>query len=255
VFWGDESVDKPDSVPTANGRWRSSICDHCCQWPGAIYPETRASSPQTPPQTRERVLLILLRVGFTEPPQSPEVLVVSYTTVSPLPPAGRDLHLVRAGAVCSLWHCPAGRPGWALPTTLLCGVRTFLDRLEVRPRSPDRLVPSSSVPRGLGVIRPDGRATRVRLRARIAAFRIKSAETGRGRARRPPGVSPAGRAAHVSNQNDRNEAFKRQNGCVSNQNDRNAMVIVTAFPGFRSASDGNSGGGCGGSPPHIVKAA
>ena len=29
-------------------------------------------------------------------------------------------------AVCSLWHCPAGRPGWELPTTLLCGVRTFL---------------------------------------------------------------------------------------------------------------------------------
>ena len=32
-----------------------------------------------------------------------------------------------AGAVCSLWHFPAGHPGWALPTTLLCGVRTFLD--------------------------------------------------------------------------------------------------------------------------------
>ena len=29
-------------------------------------------------------------------------------------------------AVCSLWHCPAGHPGWALPTTLLCGARTFL---------------------------------------------------------------------------------------------------------------------------------
>jgi hypothetical protein len=27
----------------------------------------------------------LLRVGFTEPPQSPAALVVSYTTVSPLP--------------------------------------------------------------------------------------------------------------------------------------------------------------------------
>src|SRR4029453_18350715 len=27
----------------------------------------------------------LLQVGFTEPPQSPEALVVSYTTVSPLP--------------------------------------------------------------------------------------------------------------------------------------------------------------------------
>ena len=31
-------------------------------------------------------LLALLRVGFTEPPQSPAALVVSYTTVSPLPP-------------------------------------------------------------------------------------------------------------------------------------------------------------------------
>ena len=30
-------------------------------------------------------------------------------------------------AVCSLWHCPAGHPGWALPTTVLFGVRTFLD--------------------------------------------------------------------------------------------------------------------------------
>jgi len=47
------------------------------------------------------------------------VLVVSYTTVSPL------LRLL--AAVCSLWHCPAGHPGWALPTTLPCGVRTFLD--------------------------------------------------------------------------------------------------------------------------------
>jgi hypothetical protein len=29
-------------------------------------------------------------------------------------------------AVCSLWHCPAGRPGLPLTTTLLYGVRTFL---------------------------------------------------------------------------------------------------------------------------------
>src|ERR1039457_1506235 len=29
-------------------------------------------------------------------------------------------------AVCFLWHCPAGRPGSALPTTLPCGARTFL---------------------------------------------------------------------------------------------------------------------------------
>src|SRR6201989_1758901 len=68
-------------------------------------------------------LLTLLRVGFTEPPQSPAALVVSYTTVSPLP-RRRD-----AGAVCFLWHCPAGHPGSALPTTLPCGARTFLTGL------------------------------------------------------------------------------------------------------------------------------
>ena len=34
-----------------------------------------------------------------------------------------------AGAVCFLWHCPAGHPGSALPTTLSCGARTFLTGL------------------------------------------------------------------------------------------------------------------------------
>ncbi len=79
-------------------------------------------------------LLTLLRVGFTEPPQSPAALVVSYTTVSPLPRAGR-------GAVCFLWHCPAGHPGSVLPTTLPCGARTFLDAapLGATPRPPGRL--------------------------------------------------------------------------------------------------------------------
>ncbi len=68
-------------------------------------------------------LLTLLRVGFTKPPQSPAALVVSYTTFSPLP-----LARPRTGprAVCFLWHCPAGHPGSALPTTLPCGARTFL---------------------------------------------------------------------------------------------------------------------------------
>jgi len=63
--------------------------------------------------------LTLLRVGFTKPLRSPQALVVSYTTVSPLPPA-------RPEAVCFLWHFPAGHPGSALPTTLPCGARTFL---------------------------------------------------------------------------------------------------------------------------------
>jgi hypothetical protein len=33
---------------------------------------------------------------------------------------------VAGEAVCFLWHCPAGHPGSALPTTLPCGARTFL---------------------------------------------------------------------------------------------------------------------------------
>ena len=35
-------------------------------------------------------------------------------------------------AVCFLWHWPAGYPEWALPTTLPCGARTFLEPLAWR---------------------------------------------------------------------------------------------------------------------------
>src|SRR5699024_8133076 len=49
-----------------------------------------------------------LRMGFTQRRRSPDTLVVSYTTVSPLPGRNR--------AVCSLLHWPAGCPGWVLPT-------------------------------------------------------------------------------------------------------------------------------------------
>lgn len=31
-------------------------------------------------------------------------------------------------AVCSLWHCPSGRPAWPLASILPCGARTFLPR-------------------------------------------------------------------------------------------------------------------------------
>ena len=54
--------------------------------------EHRAGRPQTlaqDPRALARIpLLTLLRVGFTKPLGSPRALVVSYTTVSPLPPAG-----------------------------------------------------------------------------------------------------------------------------------------------------------------------
>ena len=64
--------------------------------------------------------LVLLPVGFTEPGRSPDLLVRSYRTVSPLP-------IPRRGeAVCFLWHFPCPRGRWALPTTASCGARTFL---------------------------------------------------------------------------------------------------------------------------------
>jgi hypothetical protein len=65
----------------------------------------------------------LLLVGFAEPPESPRVLVRSYRTVSPLPVRRPE---ATPSAVCSLLHFPAGHPDWALPSTMPCGVRTFL---------------------------------------------------------------------------------------------------------------------------------
>ena len=68
----------------------------------------------------------LLRMGFAKPPRFPGALVVSYTTVSPLP-VPRGVRSPRSSAVCSLLHFPSGRPAWELPSILPCGVRTFLD--------------------------------------------------------------------------------------------------------------------------------
>jgi len=67
---------------------------------------------------------VLLQVGFTEPVPSPGPLVRSYRTVSPLP-AARALPRGPL-AVCSLLHFPWARAPWELPSTLPCGVRTFL---------------------------------------------------------------------------------------------------------------------------------
>src|SRR5882672_7487795 len=53
--------------------------------------------------------------------------VSSYLTISPLP-ADRS-----RPAVYFLLHFPWNRSRWALPTTLPCGVRTFLDPAAKRP--------------------------------------------------------------------------------------------------------------------------
>jgi hypothetical protein len=64
------------------------------------------------------------------------MLVSSYLTVSPLP----RLRQAETEAVCFLLHFPWNHFRWGLPSTLPCGVRTFLDRPEA---GRDRLVDSA----------------------------------------------------------------------------------------------------------------
>jgi len=56
--------------------------------------------------------------------------VVSYTTFSPLP---------RERGGLFLWPCSASHPAWALPSTALCGARTFLALPEGKARPPGPL--------------------------------------------------------------------------------------------------------------------
>jgi len=99
--------------------------------------------------------MTLLRVGFAEPSRSPATLVSSYLTVSPLP-----VPIAEPSAVCSLLHFPSGHPAWALPSTLPCGVRTFLGTHPYGwlPRSPGGLADENGTG-GDGV--PDGVVGRV----------------------------------------------------------------------------------------------
>jgi len=137
---------KPDSVPEGVLRVAAIHLGLPSPTGSSGLPASRTGRPVARAGALVGALLALLRVGFTEPPRSPGTLVVSYTTVSPLPEH-------RAQAVCFLWHCPAGHPGLPLATTLPCGVRTFLDREErSRPRPPCQLVRYLRVRAG----RPDG---------------------------------------------------------------------------------------------------
>jgi len=90
-------------------------------------------------------------------------------------------------AVCFLWHCPAGLPGWALPTTLPCGARTFLDaslscgRRRDRPASPSR-----------GSKRTAARAAAAPRCGMSAGWSSTHARSRPRRVCRPPGVSGSG---------------------------------------------------------------
>src|SRR5688572_21783772 len=72
-------------------------------------PDGRCTRADAAPPERNRVLLILLQVGFTEPLRSPGTLVVSYTTVSPLPAPEGHRRSVFCGTV------PRVTPGGCYP--------------------------------------------------------------------------------------------------------------------------------------------
>ena len=109
----DELAYKPGSVRGPRSEPTAIYLRWTLPTPLAVYPETGRAALNAS-------CLTLLRARFAKPPDHLGLLVVSYTTVSPLPPP-ED-----ARAVCFLLHFPAGCPGWVLPTALLCGARTFL---------------------------------------------------------------------------------------------------------------------------------
>jgi len=82
---------------------------------------------------------VLLPVGFAMPLRLP---VARCALAAPFHPC-LSFRCRNPSAVCSLWHCPWGRPRRALPGTAFRGARTFLPRvaelLRLRRRSPDPL--------------------------------------------------------------------------------------------------------------------
>lgn len=101
----------------------------------------RTSSPRTPPYSA------LHRVGFAWPPchHDAGALLPHHFTVA-AGAAGRT-----RCAVSFLWHFPEGFPCWTLSSTLLCGVRTFLEeppdpKVRPSPRLPGLHVEYSSGP-------------------------------------------------------------------------------------------------------------
>ena len=161
----DEPACRPGSVSARLAATRSATIHLGLPLPTAScgLPASSGGPPSNAHARSELLFLTLLRVGFTEPPRSPGALVVSYTTVSPLPSC-------RSGtAVCFLWHCPAGHPGWALPTTLPCGARTFLGG------SPRRGRPAGSSVSSLGLVSSRCRVSGRGIRARSARRRCESA--------------------------------------------------------------------------------
>src|SRR6478736_6942600 len=102
--------------------------------------------------------LALLRVGFTEPCRSPGTLVVSYTTVSPLPPSGPRAVRWRS-AFCGT--VPRVTPGGRYPPP--CPVEP--GRSSASPRARRGRLASSSAP--VSLLRPGAPPARPGLARRL----------------------------------------------------------------------------------------
>src|SRR3982074_3285520 len=114
-----ESAGKPSSVPRFSRQSRravgrqSSVSVAGCPATLATLPEDRPSQPYRPP------IRSCSGWGLPSQPVS-RLLVGSY-------PHHFTFAVAYAAAVSFLWHSPSGYPYRALPGTLLCGARTFLD--------------------------------------------------------------------------------------------------------------------------------
>src|SRR5699024_6777471 len=127
--WADPSAWKPGSVSGSHSSTR------------AVADALQRSARELGPAPSNVPCLTLLPVGFAVPASSPRPRWSLTPPFHPYPRAPRG-----AEAVCSLWHCPADRSGWVLPTTVPDGARTFLGPGAGAPRTrlPGRLVRDQS---------------------------------------------------------------------------------------------------------------
>ena len=153
--WADEPDGKPDPVPRADRSTRAAAIHLGTPLPTSSSRRPRRiddgcglpGSSGGPPSNA--ACLTLLQVGFTEPHRSPGTLVVSYTTVSPLPirPARRP---APTGGLFSV-ALSRGSPRVGVTHHLALWSPDFPRRGEAPTRPPVRLVRTAS----LVVGRPD----------------------------------------------------------------------------------------------------
>ncbi len=117
VRW-EGGISRVLSPPQRRG---SFLWDRRCRRPQAAYPGLwRLTSAGRAPLVP---YLALLRVGFTVPRLLP---AARCALTAPFHPYLYRLDS-RPSAVCFLWHFPSPSGARALPGTLPCGARTFLD--------------------------------------------------------------------------------------------------------------------------------